>query len=71
MTDKGDIDIDNLSVDSDELITTQEEMKDNEDMDGIELSENDEIFQKNTLNEDHFSAIITADHFKQILKHAR
>lgn len=36
-------------------------MKDNEDIDGIELSENDEIFQKNTMHEDHFSAIITAD----------
>ena len=68
----GNLDLDNLSLDSDELITTQEEMiQGNEDMDGIEISDNDEVFNKNTQNEDFFSAMISSDHMKKILKHAR
>eukprot|EP00347_Sterkiella_histriomuscorum_P020531 403337449 len=67
----GQIDLDNLSLDSDELITTQEDIQDNEDIDGVELSDSDEIFQKNTEKEDTFSAIISSDHLKQILKYAR
>jgi len=49
----------------------QDDFKDNEDIDGVELSDNDEIFKKNTEKEDFFSAIITSDHLKSILKYAR
>ncbi len=56
--------MDNLSIDSDDLITTQEDLVEHEDIDGVELSDNDEIFKKNTQNEDTFSAIITSDHLK-------
>lgn len=49
----------------------QEDTKDDEDIDGIELSDNDEIFQKNTQKEEYFSAVITSEHFKKIMKYAR
>lgn len=45
---KGDIDIDNLSIDSDELMIIQEDNKEDEDIDGIEISDTDEILLKNT-----------------------
>ena len=49
---KGEIDLDNLSLDSDELITTQDDVENHEDIDGIELSDSDDILDKNTHKED-------------------
>ena len=67
---EGQLELENLSIDSDDL-TQAGMIGDFEDIDGIELSDNDEIFQKNTEQEDSFSAVITSEHLKRILKYAR
>jgi predicted DNA-binding protein (UPF0251 family) len=59
-------------MNSDELITTQEDvLMGEEEIDGIELSESDELFNKQEFSEETLSVSISERKLKDILKHAR
>ena len=66
------IDLDQLSIDSDDLVPTQEEiLLGDEDIDGIQLSDNESLLGQAAHNQETLSTPISADKLKVLLKYAR